>query len=91
MSQVADVELRPASPRRLLAPPVALFVAAAIAVVLLATASSEPLPNRLSGTSQESTQAVEAHVVPRGAGHYWLGRGGAVPDLRASDARSVTR
>ncbi|MGH2715737.1 MAG: hypothetical protein ACRDM7_17970 [Thermoleophilaceae bacterium] len=80
MSQVANVPLRPASPRRLLGPLVALFVATVVVVVLLlASASSEPLPNGSvhSGAHEESTQAVEAHVVPRGAGPFWLSRGGA--------------
>jgi hypothetical protein len=48
MSPVAELPLRPPSSRRLLGPAVALFVAAAVGVVLalLATGGPEPLPDR---------------------------------------------
>jgi hypothetical protein len=93
MYQAADVQLRPASPRRLLGPVAALFVAAAVvAVLLLATAGSESVPNRSAqgGAPGESTRPVQAGGVARGAGHYWLSRGGSSPYLRGrgQEARS---
>jgi hypothetical protein len=94
MSRVVELPLRPAPSRRLLGPLVALFLAAAVVVVLLlATAGSEPLPNRAteSGAPGESTRAVEAHVVPRGAGPFWLSRGAAAPYLRGQDDRLGSR
>jgi hypothetical protein len=79
MSQVAELPLRHASSRRLLGPAVALFVAAAVVVVLslLATGGPEPVADRSAQTGASATQ----YQHPRGAPLLYLNtRGqGAAP------------
>jgi hypothetical protein len=79
MSRVAEFPLRPASSRRLLGPAVALFVAAAVVVVLslLATSGPERVPDR----SAQAGASPAQYQHPRGAPLQYLNsRGqGAAP------------